>query len=166
MKKLMKVLNNTFFYYHNNNGETMKKLIIILSLILIDNVSASNLYVSKRDIYTKDYINDCDFLLYDENKVVVDAWIQDNNTHEVTDIKNGTYILEERPKIELGNRDNLSVFHEIDINNNSIELVLYNSKIETPRNLDYNLNLFTIGCFIIFFGILIIYIGYRKYYLE
>ena len=46
----------------------MKKIItIILLLISIENIKAGNLYVSKKDIDTKEYINDCDFLLYDEN---------------------------------------------------------------------------------------------------
>ena len=143
----------------------MKKLIIILILITLENVQAGNLYISKKDVDTKEYINDCDFLLYDENNKIIDTWIS-NNTHKIENIKNGKYILEERPKIETKKNRELSVFHEIDINDNTIEVVLYNSKIQTPNNLNYSFKWFNIGYVIIFIGISIIYIGYSKYYIK
>lgn len=145
----------------------MKKIIIITMLLIsIDKIYAGNLYVSKRDIDTKEYINDCDFLLYDENNIVVDAWMAENDIHKIDNIKNGKYTLEERPKIENGISRDLSVFHEIEINDNTIEVVLYNSKMETPKNLNYSFKWFSVGCVIIFIGIYIIYIGYRKYYIN
>lgn len=143
----------------------MKKIITILFLIIfIDTVNASNLYISKRDIDTQDYVSDCDFLLYDENNVIVDAWIANNETHEIKDVKDGIYKLVERPKTNESFSNELSVFHEIDVKNESLSITLYNNKIETPRNLGIEYNTFFIGCSIIFLGIAFIYIAYRKFY--
>ena len=148
---------------HNNNGGFMKKIIVlIIFLTNINNIYAQNLYVSKRDIDTQDYVQDCDFLLYDENNTIVDAWIQNDDTHVINNIEVGKYKLVERPKIDNTFSNELSVFHDIDITDNSLEVVLYNNKIETPRNLGVNINEFTTGCAIIFLGIALIYIGYRK----
>ena len=143
----------------------MKKLFFILMFFMFfESVSANSLYVSKKDIDTEDYVSDCDFLLYDENNVVVDAWIAEDNTHEVSNIKNGSYTLVERPKIDSAFRNELSVFHDIDINDNSLQVVLYNRKIDTPRNLGVDFNDFMIGCSFIFLGIFFLYVGCRKFY--
>ena len=147
----------------------MKKIILILTFFLITcNVYASDftsLYISKKDINTQEFITDCDFLLYDSDNNIVDAWIAGYNVHEINGIKKGIYKLVERPLIGNSFNDELSVFHEIDIDSDDItEIVLYNNKIDTPRNLSFNTYYAAVGITIFFIGFIITHLTYCKYY--
>lgn len=143
----------------------MRKFLLFLLLFLFNfNASALDLYVSKRDIDSYSYITDCDFSLYDQDNVLVDSWVATENTHFIPNISSGSYVLVERPIVDDSFDENLSVFHEFDVSDSSLSVVLYNKKIDTPRNLGYNYSSFFIGCSFMFFGVFLLYIGFRKFY--
>lgn len=142
----------------------MKKIILCLFLFLfIFKVEASNytdLYVSKKDVNTQDYMTDCDFLLYDSDDNIVAAWVASDSTYHISNIKKGTYKLIERPLIESSFNDYLSKIYMININSDeAMEITLYNKKIETPRNLGSN-NCLLYGFLFICLGFLIIILNY------
>ena len=130
----------------------MKKIIFLFIIFLYCfNVSAGSIYISKRDIDTDQYVNDCDFLLYDEYGNVVDSWVQDDSTH-ISSVPVGSYRLIERPFIIDGFIDSLSQSYELNIDSDDIlELTIYNTKIETPRNLSFNKN-YIYAFFLMFLG--------------
>lgn len=140
----------------------MKKFfLIILFFISFDVKALGSIYISKRDINTNDYVYDCDFLLYDELGNVVDSWVQDNSIH-VSNVPVGTYRLVERPIVINSFSDEMNRIYQLNIDDDDIlELVLYNKKIETPRNLGYN-NYFLYGTTIIILGFIIIFFS-RKF---
>ncbi len=143
------------FIFHTNNGDFMKKIFFIFLLVFSFKVNALGVfYVSKRDIDTNDFVFDCDFLLYDSAGNIVDSWVQGNNVH-VSNVPEGFYKLVERPKIIDTFSDYLSKTYDLSIRDDDlIELVLYNEKIDTPDNLgmknNYGFLLILIGSFLIF----------------
>lgn len=143
----------------------MKKyLIIILSLLYINNIQASELYISKKDFETKDYVTDCDFQLYDSENNIIDAWVATEDTHEISNIQKGQYKLVERPLINNNYSDELSTLHTLDINSDNVmEIILYNKEINTPRNLGHH-NHTLLGITLTLTGLALIYIGHRKFY--
>jgi len=136
----------------------MKKFLFLFFLLVMDVNAQGHIYISKRDIDTNQYVNDCSFILYDNDGNVVDSWIQDNSTH-VSNVEFGTYRLFESPTLMEASNDELGQQLFLNVNNEDVfEVTLYNQKIETPRNLKYSKNFFIsvffimIGCFIIFFS--------------
>ena len=143
-------LFNFFLFFHNNNGGFMKK-IIFLFLFLTYSVNAQSIiYVSKKDIDTNSFVSDCDFTIYDSLGNIVDSWIQDNSVH-TSFLDLGKYKLVERDLMS----DYLSSQYSFDVNDDIVELTLYNQKIETPKNLGINNNYCLI--FILFGFVIIIY---------
>lgn len=134
----------------------MRKLLFFMFLFLFSfNVKAGEVHISKRNIDSNDYANDCDFLLYDSSGNIVDSWIQDNMVH-IINVPIGTYTLVERPFIMDSFSDEMSVFHSLDISSDDIvEFTLYNKKIATPRNLCFH-NMSFCGILLIVFGLLVV----------
>lgn len=134
--------------------------------LFIVNINASeytDLFISKKDIYTNEYISDCDFLLYDSNNNIIDSWISSDNSHHLV-IKKGSYKLVERPLLEQTFSDELSKVYKLDVaGDEAIEFVLYNKKIETPRNLGFNNNYYLFGFLFIIFGLVIVIRFYRQF---
>lgn len=134
----------------------MKKILLIFLLfIFIDVVYASDVYISKKDIDTGDYVLDCDFLLIDENGNVVDSWIQSSSAH-VSSLANGSYELISRPFIMGAFNDEMSTYYKLDVNDDILQFTIYNSKIETPKNLGSN-NYFVISFLLILFGLVVVF---------
>lgn len=135
----------------------MKKLLfLILFFFFIDVNAMGVVYISKKDIDTNEFVSDCDFLLYDSTGNIVDSWVQDDSIH-VSNIPVGSYKLIERPFIIDNYSDGMSSSYDISVSDDDIfELVLYNKKIPTPRNLSFSSNIlysvlfFGIGLFLIF----------------
>lgn len=145
----MLFLFNFFYFFHNNNGGFMKKLILLFIFFTYNVNALGYVYVSKKDINTNQFVNDCDFVIYDIDGNIVDSWIQDNSTH-ISPLEVGNYKLVERNFMS----DYLSREYDFNISDDIVELTLYNKKIETPRNLGINFNYFSY--IFIFIGFLII----------
>ena len=137
-----------FNFFHNNNGGFMKKLLFLLLFLTYDVSALGYVYVSKKDIDTNQFVNDCDFVIYDMNGNVVDSWVQDNSIH-IASLDVGDYKLVERNSMS-------DFFREYDFNisDGIVEFTLYNQKIETPKNLGVNVNY---SYFLIIIGFLIIF---------
>ena len=135
----------------------MKKIIFIVMVFLYSfNVSAGDIYISKRDIDTDQYVSDCDFLLYDQYGNVVDRWVQDNTTH-VSNVPLGFYRLIERPYIDNVFVDSMSKSYDFNLDSDDIfELTIYNAKMETPRNLHYKRG-YVIPVLLIISGVVLIF---------
>lgn len=164
----MKALNNAFLFIfliflHNNNGGFMKKFFLVFfTFFLFCSNVLGVLYVSKKDIDTNDFVNDCDFLLYDSSGNIVDEWTQGNGVH-VSNISNGIYKLVEKPII-LGDLD-INSYESYDLKIDGVlEVILYNQKIETPRNLNFN-NSILYGFVLLFFGFILIIFSRKFNYL-
>lgn len=135
----------------------MKKIIFIVMVFLYSfNVSAGDIYISKRDIDTDQYVSDCDFLLYDQYGNVVDRWVQDNTTH-VSNVPLGFYRLIERPYIDNVFVDSMSKSYDFNLDSDDIfEITIYNAKMETPRNLHYKRG-FVFPVLLIISGVVLIF---------
>ena len=137
----------------------MKKIFcIFLFMLFISSVNAQSIvYVSKKDINTNQFVNDCDFILYDNSGSIIDSWVQDNSVH-VSFVESGIYKLIER---DFSN-DYLSREYNLNVTDDIVELTLYNKKIDTPRNLRCENNkiyccfFLLLGCFFIIYS--------RKFY--
>lgn len=145
----------------------MNKIIFLLiSFFLIHGVKASDyteLFISKKDINTQEYVTDCDFLLYDLDNNIIDSWISYNGTHRIL-LKKGNYTLVERPLLENVFSSDLGKVYKLDINSDeAMEITLYNNKIETPRNLGFNNNLYLLGSLFVVLGFIIIMLFYRQF---
>ena len=145
----------------------MNKIIFLLiSFFLIHGVKASDyteLFISKKDINTQEYVTDCDFLLYDLDNNIIDSWISHNGTHRIL-LKKGNYTLVERPLLENVFSSDLGKVYKLDINSDeAMEITLYNNKIETPRNLGFNNNLYLFGSLFVVLGFIIIVLFYRQF---
>jgi len=153
-----------FFFFHNNNGGFMKKIFLIFLLVLSFKVNAmGSFYISKKDIDTNDFISDCDFLLYDSDGNIVDSWIQENEVH-VSNIPGGVYRLVERPKIVNTFSDYLSKSYDLSIRDDDmVEFILYNKKIDTPDNLSIKNNYY--GILFIVSGLFLIFISCKYKYI-
>jgi len=139
-----------FNFFHNNNGGFMKKFIFLFLFFTYSVNAQSVIYVSKKDINTNQFVSDCDFIIYDNFGNVVDSWIQDDSVH-TSFLDLGKYKLVERDFMS----NYLSREYAFDVNDDIVELTLYNKKIETPRNLSIISN--NIYCYIfILIGFLII----------
>ncbi len=140
----------------------MKKIFIIFCFfIFISSVYSSNLYVSKKDIETGDYIYDCDFQLYDVNNNMIDSWIQ-NSSYHVSNVDNGLYKLVSRPFVSGVFNDSMSDSYILDIKNDNLKITIYDKVVSVPPNLHSNNRWILVGCLFIFIGVSIIY--YCKYY--
>lgn len=126
----------------------MKKLLFLLLFLTYDVSALGYVYVSKKDIDTNQFVNDCDFVIYDMNGNVVDSWVQDNSIH-ISSLDIGNYKLVERNSMS-------NFFREYDFNisDDIVEFTLYNQKIETPKNLGVSINY---SYFLIIIGFLIIF---------
>ena len=129
---------------------------------MFDVSAKGTIYVSKKDIDTSEYVQDCNFVLYDESGKIIDSWSQDDSMH-VLNVDFGSYKLVENLLVMDVFNTGLSQEYFFNINNDDIlELTLYNSKIETPRNLGFRVTniygflLILIGCIIVYFS--------RKFY--
>ena len=140
----------------------MKKIFFIVLFIYISNVEAlGSIHISKRDINTNDFINDCDFLLYDNNGDVVDSWIPNSSIH-ISNVPNGVYKLVERPKVMSDYSDYLSQIYMLNVKDEEVlELNLYNDIVDAPVDLKY-MNFNMIGFFVFLIGIFIV-IYYWKF---
>lgn len=161
----MLFLFNYFFLIHNNNGGFMKKILFLfLFLIFFDVKALGVVYISKKDIDTNEFISDCDFMLYDSTGNIVDSWVQNNDVH-VASIPVGSYKLVERPKVMDSFNDGLSKSYDINIDNDDIfEFILYNNKIATPRNLNYNFH-FLYGFAFLILGLFFIVVSRKNNYI-
>lgn len=138
----------------------MKKFFIfILFFFFIDVAFASDVYISKKDIDTGDYVKDCDFLLIDKDGNIIDSWIQDDSYH-LSNLENGSYELVSRPYVMGVFNDEMSDYYKFDVTDDVMQFTVYNSKIETPKNLGIN-NFYVVGAFLIFIGLIVIF--YCKY---
>lgn len=130
----------------------MKKFIFFF-LFLTYSVSAESIiYISKRD-FNNNFVSDCDFIIYDIYGNVVDSWVQDDLVH-VSFLDLGKYRLVERNLMS----DYLSSEYSFTVNNDIVELNLYNKKIDTPKNLGINNNYLCISFIII--GLLLVLVNY------
>ena len=143
---------------HNNKGDKMKRIILLI-LIFIDNVYAlGNVYISKKDVNTNQYLTDCDFSIYDANGHIVDSWIPNGGLH-ISTLNSGEYSLVERPFVMGVYHDDLSKVYKLDVKEDSFyEFTIYNNKIDVPDNLsasDYKFGylFLIIGCFFLLFGL-------------
>ena len=70
----------------------MKKIFFsfLIFMFFID-VHAGQVFVSKRDSDTGDFLVDCDFLLYDQYENIVDSWIQGSSSH-ILNLPRGSYL--------------------------------------------------------------------------
>lgn len=151
----------------------MKRIILCVFLFLflflfeVEAGEFTDLYVSKKDINTQEYINDCDFLLYDSNNNVIATWVASDETYRISNIKKGVYKLVERPLIESSFNDYLSKVYTIDINSDeAMEVTLFNKKVETPRNLGIDNTYLLYGCLFIVLGFFIIILNYSNFVLR
>ena len=133
----------------------MKKIFFLLIFLsFVVTVNASTINISKRDVLTGEYVNDCDFLLVDLNDNVIDRWVQDSNYHNLS-VSNGIYKIIMRPYMmgdfqdELSESIFLEVYHDMDV-------TLYNRQIDTPNNLKYKSFSFILFLFFLFIGLFII----------
>ena len=147
-----------FFLFHNNNGGFMKKFLLFFLLFMYDIVYASNVYISKKDLDTGMYLSDCDFVIFDSNGIVVDEWIQGDSFH-VSKLSKGSYKLVSRPYVMNKFDDDLSVFYDLNVEDNDLFFTFYNDMILTPPNLKYNSSSFYFGLFFVFFGIFTLVMG-------
>jgi len=158
----MKACNMLFFCLnillmsHINNGGNMKKFLLVFLFFIYSNVSATQVYISKKDVESNIFVNDCDFILYDRYGNIIDSWVQ-NNSYHLLDIPLGIYTLIERPYVLDAFNDDLSVSHKLNVySDEPFEFNLYNNKIETPRNLVYIFQ-YKYGLIFILIGLIIIY---------
>lgn len=140
----------------------MKMFIFVICFFsFFINISArasSDIYISKRDINTMDIIEGSEFSLYDSNNNIVASWNSSAGVYHLTNIKEGTYNLIERPSVVTMSDNKLDKVYKLDIiSNNVMEITLYDELINTPDNLKYNKNFF-IGYIFILLGIYIIFI--------
>ena len=136
----------------------MKKIFFLFLFFFFIDVNAMGVvYISKKDIDTNEFVSDCDFLLYDSTGNIVDRWVQDDSIH-VSNIPVGSYKLIERPWILDSYSDGMSSSYDISVSDDDIfEFVLYNKKIDTPKNLSFNFNiLYSIYFFIFGFFLIVI----------
>lgn len=133
----------------------MKKIFFLLIFFsFVVTVNASTINISKRDVLTGEYVNDCDFLLVDLNDNVIDRWVQDSNYHNLS-VSNGIYKIIMRPYMmgdfqdELSESIFLEVYHDMDV-------TLYNRQIDTPNNLKYKSFGIIWFLFFLFIGLFII----------
>ncbi len=133
----------------------MKKVFFFFFFFFfLTGVDASNVYISKKDIDTGEFVNDCDFLLVDFNNNIIDRWVQDDNYHALS-LDNGYYRIITRPYIMGAFSDDMSESHFLNVTGD-VNVSFYNSKIDTPDNLSVNFNkvfslIFIIGGFLIIF---------------
>lgn len=120
----------------------------------------SDLYISKKDVETKEYFTDCDFQLFDSNNVVVESWNCNVETKYVSNLSNGFYKLVSRPLINGTFNDELSDIYSFYVKDDILELTFYNNKIDTPDNLNYNNNYY-LGFFVIICGFLFCWHFYK-----
>lgn len=150
------------FFYHNNTGDYMKFLFsLLLFFCFCFDIYASdlNFYISKRDIDTLEFIDDSYFTLYDSNNNFIDGWYSNDN-HGLS-LVSGNYKLAITPVLN-GKLADYSNYYDVSVNDNVTELIFYNDKIATPKNLFYN-NFFSyVGCVFIFIGLFLILS--RKFY--
>lgn len=133
----------------------MKKIFFLFCFLLfVSDVHASDIYISKKDIDTGEFVNDCDFLLVDFNNNVIDRWIQDDSYHLIS-VENGFYKLITRPYIMGVFDDNMSESYILDVYEN-VEFNIYNKTIGTPNNLNYSFNII-LPIFFIIVGFIILY---------
>lgn len=146
---------------HNNNGVDMRKIFLIFLFFIIFDVHASDIYISKRDKDTYDFVHDCDFLLYDSFGNLVDSWVQGNEVH-VSSVEKGVYSLVERPlSVGFFNSD-LNKVYKLDVSSDDdFQVTLFNKEIDTPDNLGSNNNYFYCY-FLIILGFGIIFYGKYK----
>ncbi len=138
----------------------MRKFLFIFIFLFIFDVHASEIYISKRDKDTYDFVRDCDFILYDSFGNVVDSWVQGNDVH-VLSVDEGIYSLVERP-LSVGSFDSsLNKTYKLDVSSESFQVTLFNNEIDTPDNLGVNNN-YWYCYFFIFLGIMLICFG--KYF--
>lgn len=140
----------------------MKKIFFFLLVFICDVVYASNVYISKKDYNTGEFLSDCDFILYDSGGNVVDMWIPNNSFH-VSSLDNGSYRLVSRPYVMDKYDNGLSVFYDLNITDNDMFLTIYNEIISTPPNLGSSGSVFYLSVFLIIIGFLILILG--KYYI-
>lgn len=132
----------------------MKKIfLILLFFCFISNVYSSNIYISKRDIDTDEYVLDCDFILTDSNGNVIDSWVQDNSDHNLS-VNNGLYNLISRPYVMGKYQDSMSYTYKLNVDKDS-SFVIYNREIYTPPNLLYSRN-YSFCIFLVIIGVFII----------
>lgn len=141
----------------------MKKILFFLMFFfMIDIVYATDVYISKKDIDTGDYVMDCDFILIDELGNIVDSWIQ-NDSYHVSNLENGSYELVSRPFIMGAFNDDMSNSYKLDVTNDVMHFTIYNSKIDTPDNLGIS-NFNYVGIFLIFLGFVILFYGKYSFF--
>lgn len=156
---------NLVYFSHNNNGDVMKKIVFLISfLFFIDFVGASDIYISKKDIDTGEYVLDCDFLLVDDAGNVIDSWIQDDSYH-ISSVESGSYKLVSRPYIMGVFNDDMSDSYKLDVGDSVVNFTIYNKKVVTPKNLSVSYNYIICGVFFIVFGGIFI-LFYSKYSLD
>lgn len=139
----------------------MKKVFFLVLFFYSFNVySLSDLYISKKDIDTLEYITDCDFKLLDSSDNVVDSWVCSDNVKYVSNISNGFYKLVSRPLVNDVFSDELSDEYSFYVKDNVLEMTFYNNKIGVPSNLSLN-NYNYIGIIIVIFGFIICWYFYK-----
>ena len=134
----------------------MRKFLFIVLFFICSNVHATQVYISKKDVESNVFVNDCDFILYDRSGNIIDSWVQ-NNSYHLLDIPFGIYTLIERPYVEDAFNDEMSISYKLNVySDEPFEFNLYNKKIDTPRNLNYYFK-YTYGFLFILIGIIIVY---------
>ena len=140
----------------------MKKIFLILCFFLfIDGVSAGDLYISKKDIDTGEFVYDCDFLLYDEDDNIIDNWIQGDSYH-VTKVDNGLYRLVSRPFVSGVFNESMAESYVLNVNSGRLQVTIYDRFISIPPNLGFNNRYLLYGFIFVFIGVCTIF--YCKYY--
>lgn len=138
----------------------MKYFLFFISFFTcIDLVFANDVYISKRDIVTGDYIVDCDFLLIDSSGNIVDSWIQNYSDH-ISYVNNGFYKLVSRPYVMGTFNDSMSSIYLLDVNNSVIRFTIYDDVIDTPNNLGFFSNSLFYGFLFIIFGLFLIFVNF------
>ena len=131
----------------------MKKIFVLFLLFLfIDHVSAGEIYVSKRDIDTGEYMHDCDFFILNSSGEIVDSWIQGDSYH-VSNLESGSYELVSRPLIMGVFNDDMGVSYKLNVGDNILKFTIYNQKIDIPNNLGIDNYYFIFGFLFIFLGL-------------
>ena len=150
------------FIFHNNIGDIMKKYLFVFLFLILCNVKASdNLYISKKSYYSDEFVSDCEFLLYDSDNNIVDAWIQSDDIHSIS-LPVGSYLLFEKPKINDVYSEALGKTYKLDINADKIvNINLSNLEIKTPPNLGIKKKFF-FAFILVVFGFVII-VSSRKF---
>lgn len=147
----------------------MKFLVLIFfyfsSFYNVNALDYTDLYISKRDIDTKDFVNDCMFSLYDSNDNVVSSWVSSDSTYNISSIPKGIYKLVSIPFLNNSYDYNLRQEYILDLTNDDVlEITIYNNKIETSRKLGVNEYSYKyIGFVFIVLGIVIIVKFYRQF---